>query len=318
MTKRDHLSLGTSGPYVADFHQPVIDNDPVNESDHQCTTLSEREGIQRGSEALAERVAPLRYCAHSNVLLRLGCDLPEVPREAVLGLTQLLAFACPLLVRNHFGQVDFQQARWRPLQLGEGRAEGVLASLQRLREPSASLGTLQFLGNESGVRQDLTEIVPDEGIQGLRLHKPGCTSRPQRSAPRGSASPAPIVAVPRAACASCTGELALATTDQAPQERLMGGVRPTRTLASLRQTGLRGLERRRANQGRASNGQPVFGWRGPMAESRPYRAEGRVPGPGGDGETFAAVRDARIHRMTEDAAYASDMPARFAHGGRHV
>ena len=145
---------------------------------------------------MAERVDPLRERDHINVLLRLGCELPELLREAVLGLTQLLPFAGKLLVLNHFGQVDFQQARLLSLQLGESRAEGVLAGLQCLREPSTSLGTLQFLGDERRVGQDLTEILPDEGIQGLRPNKPGGTSCPQRGAQRVSTSPAPIVAVP--------------------------------------------------------------------------------------------------------------------------
>jgi hypothetical protein len=96
----------------------------------------------------------------------------------------------------------------------------------------------------------------------------------------------------------------------------MGGVIPTRTLAILSQTGLRCLKRLLADKGRDGNGQPVLGWRWPMAESRPYRSEGRVPGPSGDRVTFAAVREARIHRITEDAAYTGDIPARFAHGGR--
>ena len=98
----------------------------------------------------------------------------------------------------------------------------------------------------------------------------------------------------------------------------MGGVIPTRTLAILGQTGLRCLKAFLADQGRDGNGQPVFGWRRPMAEPRPDRAEGRVPGPVGDRVTFAAVREARVYRITEDAAYAGNIPARFAHGGRHV
>jgi hypothetical protein len=98
----------------------------------------------------------------------------------------------------------------------------------------------------------------------------------------------------------------------------MGGIIPTRTLTILGQTGLRCLKAFLADQGRDGNGQPVFGWRGPMAEPRPYRAEGRVPGPRGDGVTFAAVRDARVHCIPEDAADTGNIPARFAHGGRHV
>jgi hypothetical protein len=144
---------------------------------------------------LAEGGDPLRERDHINVLLRLGFELPELLREAVLGLTQLLPFADKLLVLNHFGQVDLQQARLLPLQLGESRAEGVLAGLQCLRKPRASLCTLQFLGDERGVGQDLTEIMPDEGIQGLCPNKPGGTSCPQRGAQRVSTSPAPIVAV---------------------------------------------------------------------------------------------------------------------------
>src|SRR5690348_4479432 len=55
-----------------------------------------------------------------------------------------------------------------------------------------------------------------------------------------------------------------------------------------------------------------------MAEPRPDRAEGRVPGSRGDRVTCAAVREARVPRIPEDAAYAGTMPARCAHGGRHV
>ena len=117
-----------------------------------------------------------------------GCKLCWVWR-------QLVPFALEFLATDDFGQIDVEQAGVLPLDLGERLAQGALARLERLREPCAPLGALEFLGDEGRVGEHLTEVLPDQRIERLGADIPGNTALPQGCPQRVGPPPTPIITI---------------------------------------------------------------------------------------------------------------------------
>jgi hypothetical protein len=202
----------------------VVDDDTIDEQFDQWSALSESHLFQGRVDALAEGLNTAGQGHHINLLLRLGIELAQWLGQAMVGWGHLLAFACERLVADDFGQVDVQQPLLLPFKLREGFAPSFPAGLQCLGEPRTPLGPLQFMGDERGLGQDATEILPDQRIQRLGGGIAGGAAL-SLSGPQGiGPTTTEIIVVARMEGASRTRQLTLATTDHPPQQILVGGV----------------------------------------------------------------------------------------------
>jgi hypothetical protein len=215
MTKGERFSIGTGGDDIADFHLPVVDDDPVHQQFDQLPALGEGQLVQGRLNAVAEVLDPGGVDGQTTLLVGLGVELAELVLQALLGCGQFLAFALELLKRNDLGQIGIQQARLLSFQVGQGLLQSPTAGLKRLGQPLAGLSALEFMGNQGRVRQNLTEVLPDQIVQGLG----GCIASRTAFALGGAqaigATATEIVGIARTDHPPHTGKLTLSTTHQA-------------------------------------------------------------------------------------------------------
>ena len=98
----------------------------------------------------------------------------------------------------------------------------------------------------------------------------------------------------------------------------MGRVGPPRRTGIAVEPRLRCLKRLLGDHGWDGHGKPVLRRRRPMAEAGANGAQRRFACASGDRATLAAVGNARIDGIAENAADAGDIPSQFPHGGGNL
>ena len=236
----------------------------------------------------------------------------------MLGLSHLRSFALELVAANDLGQIDFQQAGLLSFKWRERFPESLPAGLQGLGQPFTSVGTREFMGDQRGLAQDPAQILPDQRVQspgrGKARRAAVAPCRPQGIGP----APTDRVGIAWWDGAPRTRQLTLATTDQAPEQVLMGRVIPASQLTIARQPGLGRRNGLLADDGRHGDGDPLVGRGRPMTVPRPHRAQGRLADARGHRTGALAIGRARIDRRAEDAAYGGDIPAWPSAWGRDL
>jgi hypothetical protein len=273
MTKRDGFSLEARGDHIANLHLTAGDDDVIDEQFHQLSALGKGQLVQGGLQPPAKGLEPLGQGGDIHLLLRLSLELAQLLGQAVLGVRHLLSFAFELITPDDLGQVDLQQPGLLPFELREGFMQGLPSGLQGLGQPFAAMGTRQFMGDERGFGQDLAEILPDQRVQGPSRGKACGTAlapgRPQGIGPAATA----IIGIAWGNRTPHTGQLALATTDQAPEQVLVGGVIPAGHLGVPSQPVLRCREGLLADNSRHGDGDPFVGRGRPMTKPRTHWAQ---------------------------------------------
>ncbi|SRR6266545_8001485 len=90
MTKWGGFPLGAGRHHIADFHLSIIDDDPINEPFDQVSVLGKGQCVKSWLDTLANPLDSLGQRRSIHVLLRLDIELPQLLREATLGLGHLL------------------------------------------------------------------------------------------------------------------------------------------------------------------------------------------------------------------------------------
>ena len=318
MTKGGGFPLGTGGHHVANLHLVVRDDDTINQQFYQLSALGKRQLVQGRLHLSAKRFESLGQNRDVHLLLRLCIQLTQLLRQAVLGLSHLRSFALELVAANDLGQIDFQQAGLLSFKLRERFPESLPAGLQGLGQPFTSVGTREFMGDQRGLAQDPAQILPDQRVQspgrGKARRAAVAPCRPQGIGP----APTDRVGIAWWDGAPRTRQLTLATTDQAPEQVLMGRVIPASHLTIARQPGLGRRKGLLADDGRHGDGDPLLGRGRPMTVPRPHRAQGRLADARGHRTGALAIGRARIDRRAEDAAHRGDIPAWPSAWGRDL
>ena len=309
MTKRGGFSLGARGDHVANLHLVMGDDDVIDQQFHQLSALGKRELVQGGLQPPAKGLEPLGQGGDIHLLLRLSLELAPLLCQAVLGPHHLLSFAFEFIAPDDLRQVDFQQPRLLPFELGEGITQGLPPGLQGLGQPCPAVGTRQFMGDQRWLGQDPTQILPDQLVQGagrgIARRAALSSSRPQRIGP----TTAEIVLRARGKGASQTRQLTLATTHQAPEQVVMRGVVPAGHWGIPRQAGLGRGTGLRADDGRHGDSDPLLRRGRPMTVPRPHWAPGGAADACRHRAGAFAVGGARVDRRTEDTPHRGDIPA---------
>jgi Domain of unknown function (DUF4372)/Transposase DDE domain len=234
MTTWGSVPFGVRGDHVPNLHLIVGDDDTIDQQFYQLSALGKGQLVQGRLHLSAKRFESLGQSRDIHLLLRLRVQLTQLLRQALLGLGHLLSFALELVTPDDLGQIDFQQAGLLPFELGEGVMQGLPSGLQGLGQPFAAVGTRQFMGDERGLGQDPAEILPDQLVQGPRRGQ-ACRAALPLSRPQGvGPTAAAVIVVPRGQGTPHTGQLTLATADQAAAQVLMGGVVPAGHLGIAR------------------------------------------------------------------------------------
>jgi hypothetical protein len=105
--------------------------------------------------------------------LTLGNDFPFACEHLLLTPTQLIPLELERGQVHDSGQVGLQQTRLLPAQSHTDAAQTGLTSTQFLGDPIAGLSSLELMCNNLRMTHDLTQIVPDDGIQLLSGDQPG-------------------------------------------------------------------------------------------------------------------------------------------------
>jgi len=214
MTKGGDLTFRRGGDDVADFDLLIIDDDTVNQEFDELPALGKGQLVQGRLNAAAEVLDALGMERQIALLFGLCIELAELVLQALVSIGKFLPFALELLNRNDLRQIGIQQARLLSLQLCNGLLQGLTAGLKRLREPFPCLRTLQFMGNQGRVRQNLTEILPDQFVQWLGWGIAGRATFILGGAQAIAATATDIVGIARMHHPSHAGKLALGTTHQ--------------------------------------------------------------------------------------------------------
>jgi hypothetical protein len=176
MTKGGAFSRRTGRQDVADLDLAVGDDDTIDQEFDQLSALGKIQVFQGRLDALAEGPDAFRQFGHIDLALRLGIQLAQLLRQTVLGLLHLLSFALEFVAANNLGQIGIQQPRLLALKLGKGILDRLPAGLERLWQPLAPVRPLQFVADQARLGQHLTQILPDERIQGGRRNVAGRTA----------------------------------------------------------------------------------------------------------------------------------------------
>jgi hypothetical protein len=310
MTKWGGFSLKARGHHIPNFHLVMGDDDVIDEPFHQLSALGKGQLFQGGLQPPAKGLEALGQRGDIHLWLRLRLELAQLLGQAVVGLGHLLSCALERVTPDDLRQVDLQQASLLPIERREGVTQGLPSGLQGLGQPFAALGPRERMGDQRWLGQAPADILPHPCVQGSSRGKArratSAPSRPQHLAPTAT----DVGGIARGDGAPRTRQLTRATTDQAPEPGLVGGVVPAGHLGVPIQPGWGRRKGLRAHDGRHGDGDPLFGWGRPMTVPRPHGAQGGLADAGGHRAGAFAVGRARIHRRAEDAPHRGDMPAR--------
>jgi hypothetical protein len=161
MTKGRLFAGGRGRDNVADFHLVIIDDDAVDQQLYQLSALGEIELLECRLQAATEIFDASGELGGIQLLLGLRLQLPQLLRQAALGLGEFLALALELVAPDHLGQVNFEQAGLLALQVRQRGPQGPLPILQSLRQPLARLSTHQFVSDQGRLSEQVAQVLPD-------------------------------------------------------------------------------------------------------------------------------------------------------------
>jgi len=217
MTKWGDFACGPRGHHIADFHLSIVDDDAINEQCYQLSALSKGQGVERWLHTLAKRLDSLGQSHNMDMVLGLGIALPQLLPQAMLGLCHLLASALALLTLDHLRQVEIEQPSWLAFTLREDVTQRLTACVQGLGQPCAHLRPLQCMGEQAGLHEDTTEVLPDQVIEGVSRGIAGRAALALGQPQRIGAATTERIMLAGAQGSSATREPTLATTDKSPQ-----------------------------------------------------------------------------------------------------
>ncbi len=177
MTQGGGCACGPRGPHRADFPLGIVHDDAINEECHQWSALSQGQMVAGWLPALAKRLNALGQGRHIDRRLGLGIAWPPWRSQALLGLGHRLTSARKLLPREHLCQGEIAQPRWVAFQLRQDVTQRVASRWQGLGHPCAHLGPRPCMGEQAGVPQAPTEVLPAEVLQGRRWGIAGRAAR---------------------------------------------------------------------------------------------------------------------------------------------
>jgi hypothetical protein len=318
MTKGGGFAFGARGHDVANFHLVILDDHTSNEQFDQLSALGKGQLGQGRTDPLAKSLEALSEGCDVHLLLRLGIELAPLVGQAVVRLGHLLVFPLELVAVHHIGQRDLQHPGALAFERREGLLEGLPPCLACLRQPCASLGTLQGLGDEHGLGEDTTQIVPDQLVKSARGRVARRTAFPL-GGPQGLGPAAAQRRVgARVQGAPRAGQETLATADQTTKQRVMRRSVPSGELALAIETRLCGSAWVLTDDGWHRDGPPRCrrGWLVTLA--RANRRQGGRAGASWGGARAAPLGRAGRGRRPQDPTHRGHVPACLATGRRHL
>jgi len=135
----------------------------------------------------------------------------------MLGLDHLLASALELLALDHLRQVEIEEPSLLAFELRQDIPQRLTTCVQGLGQPFSHLCPCQFMRDEGGLPQDMAEVLPHQGVQGL------CGGIARRAAlakrvPQGiGTASAEVIMIARVQGATAACEPTLTTAHQAAQ-----------------------------------------------------------------------------------------------------
>jgi hypothetical protein len=185
-----------------------------------------------------------------------------------------------------------------------------LPGLAFLREPGATVGTLQSIRNALRVGQQLTEVLPDKSVKLLGRTITSVTALGMRGVDRLDSTAAHIVARAVFGRPGDAGGLTHAATDQGPQPIVMRGVVARGSLLIKRQFGVDEIAYLLAHE--RWNGRdvrPGLGWGGGLAIGWfAKRMRGGAPKTGRAGMGPADIELAGLGRVRQQPVEGGGTP----------
>jgi hypothetical protein len=259
MTKMDVFARRTGRDHVSDLNISIFDNHPVNEQFYQFPFLFEVSIVQPDLDTAAEILD--RSCQASEFVLSVYL-MDKLLSQVFHALTLAIQIGSSALV---LGQRDdtVQVSLGKPVQLGLkgdlSTAQVFASGLQLLGKPVVTLRSLQSSGDDLGMCQHLTQIVPDQLIQLVGWDVSSKTTMVEMGVNRIRLSPTYIICIAGVQLVRCAAEVASTTAHQTPQQVGMGSVVAAGNLLVVRQFGLDLLKLQHLNNGgNICNRDPFF------------------------------------------------------------
>jgi len=179
LTKRGVLPRWPRRDHIADLDLPLGDDDAIDQQFHELAPLNKSEVLQRRLHASAKVGDAGAETCQIAVLLRLCVDLTHLLLQALSCLHERLMRPLEFVATDDRSQVHLQQAGFLSLHLSAGVGERAAPHLEGVRQPRAALRAGKGLRDQGGSRDNLTHILPHDGVKrvsrdiGLATTKPG-------------------------------------------------------------------------------------------------------------------------------------------------
>jgi hypothetical protein len=250
MTKKGALAGRTGRDHIADLNCIILDNDPVNEQFNQFSFLLEIRILQPDLDPATEILDRSGQAGEFILPVYLLEKLLFQVFQALTFAIQISSSALVFRQRDDPIQISFGE----PVQLGLksnlSTAQVFASRLQLLREPVTPLRSLQSRGNDFGMGQHLTQIIPDQFIQLVGWDITSQTTMVEMGIDRIRLSPTDIIGIARVQLARGAAEVASPTAHQTSQEVFVGCVVAAGKLLVVGQLGLDLLKLLQLHDGR--------------------------------------------------------------------
>ena len=168
MTKGGGVACGAGRHHRAACHLGIVDEDSITEPCHPLAALGKGQLVQSRWQAVAPCFTPLAQGGNMHVVPCLGLELPQWLRSTMGALRSLRSSARTLLPLEHRCQGAIEPPRWWACALRQDSTPRVTARLPSRRPPGPPLRPFPCMGAEGRGAQDPAEVLPHEGVPGLR------------------------------------------------------------------------------------------------------------------------------------------------------
>jgi hypothetical protein len=259
MTKMDVFARRTGRDHVSDLDITIPNNHTVNKQFYQFPFLFKVSILQPDLDTDAEILD--RSCQASELVLpaHLMKKLFFQVFHALTLTVQVGSSALVLGQRDDTIQVSFGESVQLGLKSDLSAAQIFTTSLQLLWEPVTPLRSLQSCCDAFRMRQNLTQIVPDQFIQLVSWNISSRTAFMKMGVNHIRLSPTHIVCVAGLQLASCATEVANTAAHQGSQQVRVGSVIAAGNLLVVGQFGLDQFKLLQFNDDwNVCNGDPFF------------------------------------------------------------
>jgi len=167
MTKPDVLAGRRRRDDVVDLHVAIGDHDAVDEQLDQLSALGEGGVGQALLHPLAEPVNRRHDLGRRLVLVHLGRQLPALTLQEAAALLERLPTPLILGERHRPGLIGISHPFNLALEVLDALLQLGPTGLQLLGQPRPGLCPLEGVGDALRMRQHVTQIPPDQFVEGL-------------------------------------------------------------------------------------------------------------------------------------------------------